>query len=397
MIRALLVALGLLAASAAQAQTPPYIVGAVATGDCVEFLSPAGLKDAGVGCGGGAGSAISSLTGDVTATGPGAAAATLATVNSGSGSVGSSTAIPVLTTNAKGLVTAQTTAVVIAPAGTLSGATLASGVTASSLTSFGNAPTIASPIITGTPSGAASTISINSTSCPLGGSCTVGFGSTISILNLTVTGTFTATGLVTVADLASSSTTVNGQTCTLGSTCTATAAAGTLTGTTLNSTVVTSSLTTVGTIGTGAWQGTAVALGYGGTNAALTASNGGIVYSTASAFAVLAGTVTAAQCLLSGSNTAPTWGSCSGAAAVSSVADSGAGTLTISPTTGSVVAALNLGNANTWTAAQTFTNSDIKLLGSSTGATTFFSANASATNYTLTFPAATDTIVVLGA
>lgn len=72
------------------------------------------------------------LTGDVTSAGN---ATTLATVNSGSGSVGSSTAIPVLTTNAKGLVTAQSTASVIAPAGTLTGTTLASGVTGSSLTS----------------------------------------------------------------------------------------------------------------------------------------------------------------------------------------------------------------------------------------------------------------------
>lgn len=43
------------------------------------------------------------------------------------------------------------------------------------------------------------------------------------------------------------------------------APAGTLTGTTLASNVVTSSLTTVSTIGSGTWQGTAVALGYGGT------------------------------------------------------------------------------------------------------------------------------------
>ena len=45
---------------------------------------------------------------------------------------------------------------------------------------------------------------------------------------------------------------------------TITAAAGTLTGTTINATVVTSSLTSVGTIGTGVWQGTAIAIGYGG-------------------------------------------------------------------------------------------------------------------------------------
>lgn len=55
---------------------------------------------------------------------------------------------------------------------------------------------------------------------------------------------------------------------------TVTAAAGTLTGTTLNSTVVTSSLTTVGTLSTGVWQGTKVALAYGGTNADLSATGG---------------------------------------------------------------------------------------------------------------------------
>jgi hypothetical protein len=83
----------------------------------------------------GTSSGITALTGDVTATGPGSSAATLATVNSGPGSVGSSTAIPVLTTNGKGLVTAQSTAAVIAPAGTLTGTTLASNVVSSSLTS----------------------------------------------------------------------------------------------------------------------------------------------------------------------------------------------------------------------------------------------------------------------
>lgn len=97
-------------------------------------------------------SGITQLTGDVTtASGSGSQAATLATVNAGSGSVGSSTAIPVLTTNAKGLVTAQTTVAVIAPAGTLTGATLAAGVTASSLTSVG---TIATGVWNGTVIGA---------------------------------------------------------------------------------------------------------------------------------------------------------------------------------------------------------------------------------------------------
>jgi hypothetical protein len=48
-------------------------------------------------------------------------------------------------------------------------------------------------------------------------------------------------------------------------------------------------------------------LSAGGTNASLTASNGGLVYSTASALAVLNGTATANQIPLSGANTAPSW------------------------------------------------------------------------------------------
>lgn len=75
------------------------------------------------------------LTGDIT-TVAGALATTLATVATGA-TTGGSTAIPVITFNNKGLVTAVTTAAVVAPAGTLTGATLAAGVTASSLTSVG--------------------------------------------------------------------------------------------------------------------------------------------------------------------------------------------------------------------------------------------------------------------
>jgi hypothetical protein len=98
------------------------------------------------------------LTGDVTSIGN---ATTLASVAS-AGTTGSSTAIPVITINAKGLTTSITTAAVVAPAGTLTGTTLASNVTASSLTSVG------------------------------------------TLAGLTVTGSFTATGLVTNADLANS-------------------------------------------------------------------------------------------------------------------------------------------------------------------------------------------------
>lgn len=160
------------------------------------------VSGTGITCGTGLGAAVTSLTGDVVATGPGAAAATiqpnvvtyakfqqvaasslvgnatgvlanatgitlgstlafsgsalqtgagtgdvswsansfsttLATVNSNVGSFGSSTAIPVFTVNGKGLITAASTAAVVAPAGTLTGTTLNSTVVTSSLTSVG--------------------------------------------------------------------------------------------------------------------------------------------------------------------------------------------------------------------------------------------------------------------
>lgn len=57
---------------------------------------------------------------------------------------------------------------------------------------------------------------------------------------------------------------------------------------------------------TAGWTGQ-LSLARGGTNANLTASNGGIFYSTASAGAILAGTATANQVLLSGSSTTPAW------------------------------------------------------------------------------------------
>lgn len=53
--------------------------------------------------------------------------------------------------------------------------------------------------------------------------------------------------------------------------------------------------------------GSVIPLNLGGTDAALTASNGGLVYSTASALAILSGTATANQVPLSGSNTTPIW------------------------------------------------------------------------------------------
>ena len=93
------------------------------------------------------------------------------------------------------------------------------------------------------------------------------------------------------------------------------------------------------------------------------------------------------------SNTGAACGSGSGA--VNSVT-AGNATLTISPTTGAVVASLNLANANTWTALQTF-GTDISIGGvTATGATgtgnVMFSASPTTTG-TLTAAAITSTNV----
>jgi hypothetical protein len=66
-------------------------------------------------------------------------------------------------------------------------------------------------------------------------------------------------------------------------------------------------ITSTGTIGSGTWNGGVVGLVYGGSNANLTASNGGIIYTSATAMAVMSGTANASRPLLSGASTTPTW------------------------------------------------------------------------------------------
>ncbi len=113
-----------------------------------------------------------------------------------------------------------------------------------------------------------------------------------------------------------------------------------------------------------------------GSGASLSASGGGTIAATS-----VTGLSVASGKTLTASNTL-------------TLAGTDSTTFTFPVTTGTVDV---LNNAQTFTAAKTFTNNDLLLLGSSTGATTFASANASATNYTLTFPATSDTVVTLGA
>jgi hypothetical protein len=117
---------------------------------------------------------------------------------------------------------------------------------------------------------------VNGQSCALGGSCTVAATAEsmagVTLAANVVSSSLSSVGTITsgvwqgtpVANgyLANSTTTVNGQSCALGGSCTITPAAGTLTGSSLPSTITGSSLTGVGTITSGGWQGTAIAPAY---------------------------------------------------------------------------------------------------------------------------------------
>ena len=126
-----------------------------------------------------------------------------------------------------------------ADAGTLTGTTLKSTVTGSSLTSVG------------------------------------------TLTNLTVTNPIagSVTGNAGTATKLAASKTINGVAFDGTADITAPAAAETLTGTTLKSTVTGSSLTSVGTITSGVWSGTAVAIQKGGTGLTTVGTNGQVLTS----------------------------------------------------------------------------------------------------------------------
>jgi hypothetical protein len=231
-----------------------------------------------------AGSYITALTGDVTASGPGSAAATLATVNSNVGSFGSSTSIPSFTVNAKGLITAASGNAVVAPAGTLSGTTLNSTVVSSSLTSVG---TISSGTWQGTavgPTYGGTGQTTYATGDTLYASATnvlskLGIGSTGQVL--TVSG-----GIPTWASPATSGTVTS------VSVVSTNGFAGTV------ATATTTPAITIETTVTGILQGNGTAI-----SAATTTGSGSVVLATSP---TLTGTVTASNVSLSGNLVAPT-------------------------------------------------------------------------------------------
>jgi hypothetical protein len=94
------------------------------------------------------------------------------------------------------------------------------------------------------------------------------------------------------------------------------------------------------------------------------------------------------------------WGPVGGTGAVTSVSDNGNGTLTINPTTGAVLAAINLASANTWTGAITINAGSSPLVIYNPAGTQYYTIvpQAIAGNYNLQLPAisGTDTLASLG-
>jgi len=137
------------------------------------------------------------------------------------------------------------------------------------------------------------------------------------------------------------------------------------------------------TLSTGSvWTGTAVALAYGGTGAALTAVNGGIAYSTGSAIA-LSSAGTSGQVLTSGGAGAPTWvnaasitaGTATNATYATNINGGSAGQLVIQQDTGlttfitagasgTFLRSAGAGYAPTWATADVTVGSTVIALGS---------------------------------
>ena len=160
-----------------------------------------------------------------------------------------------------------------AAAETLTGTTLKSTVTGSSLTSVGTLAnlTVTNPIagsVTGNAATATNLTGLTTSVATLNNLSGVNSGDQTTI-----------TGNAGTATKLAASKTINGVAFDGTEDITAPAAAETLTGSTLKSTVTGSSLTSVGTITSGVWSGTAVAIQKGGTGLTTVGTNGQVLTS----------------------------------------------------------------------------------------------------------------------
>lgn len=194
-------------------------------------------------------------------------------------------------------------AVGTSPSFTFSDATtFSSNITASVLTASKVVFTDASKKLTSTGTVGVDQGGTGSSSTPTNGQLLIGNGTNYTLSTLTAGSGVSITNSAGGISIAATGS---------GGTVTSVSGTGSVNGITLTGTVTTSGSLTLGGTLSGVDLTSQVTgilpLANGGTNANLTASNGGIFYSTATAGAILAGTATAGQLLQSGASAAPSW------------------------------------------------------------------------------------------
>jgi len=141
-----------------------------------------------------------------------------------------------------------------------------------------------------------------------------------------------------------------------------------------------------------------IPLSSGGTSASLTASNGGIFYSTSLQGAILAGTATAGQMLLSGSTAAPSWSTNITYTNATSVLNLAGTTASTSNTTGVLTLAGGIGISNTTDATSATNGGTLTTAGGAAVAKSLWvgtTVNANAINITGTTASTSNTTGIL--